>query len=133
MRRKFVIHGSVSFSRYSDGEFQPSFEESSLESILGLELSLEEELDLMSLGDLESVGSPIQLELPVQIDSLLVNEDIQVPLQIEISQQQQPELLKSLVTSLKEFQFDGQINNSEAQISGENRNRVKKFPLIKGG
>lgn len=104
--------------------FKPSFEESSLESILGLELSLEEELDLMSLGDLESVGSPIQLELPVQIDSLLVNEDIQVPLQIEISQQEQPELLKSLVTSLKEFQFDGQINNSEAQISGENRNTV---------
>lgn len=118
------INYFLASNKASAVSLKPSFEESSLESILKLELSLEEELDLMSLGDLESVGSPIQVELPVQVDSLLVNEDIEVPLNIEIFQEEQPELLQSLVTSLKELEFNGQISNSEARISGENRNTI---------
>ncbi|MDJ0647878.1 MAG: hypothetical protein QNJ60_04160 [Xenococcaceae cyanobacterium MO_188.B19] len=96
--------------------FKPSFSEFNLESILAVDLALEEDLNLILLGD----SNPI--ESARQIDNLLVNEESNQDSKItlQIAEEEQPELLQSLIASLKELEFNKEIGSSEVISSEDN-------------
>lgn len=96
--------------------FKPAFAEFSIEGILAVDLTLEEELKLMPLGDLDF----IRPEIPT--DNLLVNKAINQDLKAppQIAESEPPKLLQSLAESLKELELNGESSNSEVISSGEN-------------
>ena len=96
--------------------FKPTFAEFSIEGILAVDLALEEELELIPLGDLDF----IRPEIPT--DNLLVNKAINQDLKAppQIAEPEQPKLLQSLAASLKELELNGESSNSEVTSSGDN-------------
>ncbi|MDJ0682144.1 MAG: hypothetical protein QNJ18_20070 [Xenococcaceae cyanobacterium MO_167.B52] len=96
--------------------FKPAFAEFNIEGILAVDLALEEELELMPLGDLDA------LRPGIPTDNLLVNQVISQDLKVspQIAESEQPKLLQSLAESLKELELNGQSSNSEVISSGDN-------------
>ncbi len=78
---------------------------SSLENILTTDFEVEEEFILIPLIDSSSIGEEIQSS------NLPLTEGIKV--QIGTYQEQQPELLNSLIASLRQLQFNQENRNSD--------------------
>ena len=88
---------AVSLKSYSNN--------SSLENILTTDFDVEEEFIFIPLIDSSSIGEEIQSS------NLPLTEGIEV--QIGTYQQQQPELLNSLIASLRQLQFNQENRNSD--------------------